>query len=292
MAEIAKAQPPEIFLFSDGPNRNKSDDSYLVEETRRVMERAITWDARVHKRFNSENEGLFRGVTGAIDWFFSIVEEGIIMEDDCVVHEDFFGYCDELLERYRSDERVWCISGDNATNLPVSDGASYGFMRDPLVGAWATWRRCWVQFDRNFELWPRVRGTTREKELYPDRVERRVRRKVNDRYAKGIDAWAFKWKMTLHFYGGLSTVPAVNLNRNIGWNRPDATHTKGDSLRANRPTYPILPLSHPAEVKVDPLTDKEWVESRGLGVKKHRTSYRARKAVGKLRRTIGRLLGR
>jgi hypothetical protein len=292
MAEIAKAKPPKIFLFSDGARPDRPDEAELVAETRRVMGQAVTWGAEVYTRYNETNQGLFAGVSGAIDWFFSEVPEGIILEDDCVPHPDFFPYCDELLERYREDERVWCVSGDNSLELPITGEASYGFIRDPLIWGWATWARAWQHFDRDFNYWREVRGTPREKQLYPDRVERRYRRGVFDRYGKGIDAWAFKWKMTVHYHDGLAIVPRVNLVSNIGWNRPDATHTKGDSFKAARPTFPILPLKHPSRVALDEAAQTEFVESRGLGVKKYRLSYQVKKWIGRVRRLVGRMMGR
>lgn len=292
MEAVRAARPQKVFLFSDGPRPGHPDDLELIARTREVMEKALGEGIEVHRRYNETNQGLFAGVTGALDWFFSQVSEGIILEDDCVPHPDFFPYCDELLERYRDNDKVWCVSGDNSLELPVSHGHSYGFIKDPLIWGWATWSRAWKHYDYDFSLWREIRGTDREKQLYPDRVERKVRRGVFDRYAKGIDAWAFKWKLTTQVHGGLTAVPRVNLVSNIGWNRPDATHTKGWSLKADKPTFPIMPLTHPPHVAVDELAHREFVESRGLGVKKYRWSYQVSKATGRLRRALGKVLGR
>ena len=290
---LQHVKPRELFVFSDGPRPDVPDEAQKVQATRDVIDKNVTWGPTIHRRYNDTNQGLFAGVTGALDWFFSHVPEGIILEDDCVPHPDFFGYCDQLLERYRDDERVWCISGDNSVDLPISGDASYGFIRDPLIWGWATWRRAWSQFNRDLSGWPEIRRSARERAMYPDRVERRVRRASYDHYySSGIDAWGYKWKFTVHTHGGLVAVPRVNLVSNIGWNRPDASHTTGNSLRAAKPTQPILPLTHPAAVAIDALADREWVESRGLGVKKFRLGYQVAKMLGRLRRGIGRRLGR
>ena len=289
---VVAAAPSVVYVFSDGPRAEVSTDKNLVKRTRDIFDTSFGSGVTVHSRYNKENHGLFRGVSGALDWFFSHENEGIILEDDCVPHPDFFGYCDELLARYRDDEQVWCVSGDNSLGLPISSGSSYGFIRDPLIWGWATWRRAWTHFDRDFAHWPRIRGTSRERELYPDRVERRVRRDVFDNYAKGIDAWGFKWKLTVQMAGGLTAVPRVNLVSNIGWGRADATHTTGMSLRANHPTFPILPLTHPPAVAIDKAADREFVESRGLGVKKFRWTYQALKRVNRLRRIVGKVYHR
>lgn len=290
---LQHAKPPELFVFSDGPREGVEGEAQKVEQTRALIDDMVDWSPRIHRRYNDHNQGLFAGVSGAIDWFFSRVPEGIILEDDCVAHPDFFGYCDQLLERYRDDERVWCISGDNSVDLPISGDASYGFIRDPLIWGWATWARAWRHFDPELSEWSDIRGSARERQMYPDAVERRVRRKTFDSYlASGIDAWGYRWKYSVHLAGGLVAVPRVNLVSNIGWNRPDATHTSGQSLRAAKPTYPILPLTHPKDVAIDTAADREWVESRGLGVKKHRLGYQLTKRWGRLRRGLGKALGR
>lgn len=293
LAALQQARPLDLFLFNDGPREGGEGEADKVQQTRAVIEEMVNWGPTVHYRYNEQNQGLFRGVSGALDWFFSLVSEGIILEDDCVPHPDFFGYCDELLERYRDDERVWCVSGDNSVDLPISHGASYGFIRDPLVWGWVTWARAWKHFDRELSGWPAIRGSSTERQMYPDRVERLVRRKSFDHYLdSGIDAWGYKWKFTVHTHAGLVAVPKVNLVSNIGWNRPDATHTSGNSLRAAKATSAILPLVHPDEVAIDRAADREWVESRGLGVKKYRWSYQVKKVIGKIRRVFGRALGR
>jgi len=292
LAQIKSYRPSKIFLFSDGPRAGRAGESELVERTRAVMEEALDWGPEVHRLYCDTNQGLFKGVSGAIDWFFSHVDEGIILEDDCVPHPDFFGYCDELLDRYRDDARVWCISGDNSAGLTFSGDASYGFIRDPLIWGWATWKRAWKHFDHTMDGWAQMRSSREFSKMFPDRVERKVRRKNFDHYLAGVDAWGFKWKYTVQTHGGLVAVPRVNLVSNIGWNRPDATHTTGNSMRAAKPALPILPLVHPADVFLDKGANEEFVESRGLGVKKFRLSYQLSKAVRRVRRSIGKALGR
>ena len=44
---------------------------------------------------------------------FEHVDQGIILEDDCIAHPDFFSFTSELLDFYKNDKRIWCISGNN-----------------------------------------------------------------------------------------------------------------------------------------------------------------------------------
>lgn len=284
--EILHADPPQLFLFSDGPRPGVEDDIDLIKQTRAILDHATRGRSGVFKRYEDTNLGLFRGVSGAIDWFFSEVEEGIILEDDCVPHPDFFGYCDELLNLYRENDQVWTISGDNSMALNVRGEFSYGFIRDPLIWGWATWRKAWEKYDREFSLWPKVRGTKLEKELFPKQRERAARRNLFDFYA-GFENWDFKLVLTQHYYGGLTAVPRQNLISNVGMNRLDAIHTKGPSKRANFAVAAVLPLSHPEAVVVDKRAQRDFVEGRGLGLQRARLSYQILKRLRRLRRKIG-----
>ncbi len=52
-------------------------------------------------------------MSSGLQWVFDQVDEAIILEDDCIPDASFFPFCAELLERYRDDERVMAVSGDN-----------------------------------------------------------------------------------------------------------------------------------------------------------------------------------
>ena len=56
------------------------------------------------------------------------------MEDDCVPHPDFFLYCATLLERYRHDSRVWCVSGTNFQDGQWRGDGSYYLSATTIVG--------------------------------------------------------------------------------------------------------------------------------------------------------------
>ena len=53
---------------------------------RAVIRKSIDWPCEVHHLFSDKNLGCRLGVTRAINWFFENVDEGIILEDDCIPH--------------------------------------------------------------------------------------------------------------------------------------------------------------------------------------------------------------
>ena len=142
MEEVRKAQPPRLYVAADGPRTDRPDERALAEATRSLVVDNIDWDCEVKTLFREKNLGLKNAVSSAIDWFFEHEEQGIILEDDCLADPSFFGFCEELLDRYRDDDRVMHIGGNCfLPELEMED--SYFFSRFPHIWGWATWRDAW-----------------------------------------------------------------------------------------------------------------------------------------------------
>mgnify|MGYP000020444581 CR=1 FL=1 len=109
---IREQRPGQLFIAADGPRASKPDDFNHCNETREVT-RNIDWPCEVHRLERDVNIGCKIGVSTAISWFFEHVEQGIILEDDCLPDATFFPYCAELLERFKNVNQVALISGNN-----------------------------------------------------------------------------------------------------------------------------------------------------------------------------------
>ena len=110
--EIAKARPPKLFVIADGPRPHQLGERDKCLAARAVVE-GVDWDCEVVKNYAEVNLGCGVRVASGLRWVFEQTEEAIILEDDCVPHPTFFRFCEELLDRYRDDERVMQISGGN-----------------------------------------------------------------------------------------------------------------------------------------------------------------------------------
>ena len=197
-------------------------------------------------------------MSSAITWFFEREEEGIILEDDCLPAPEFFPFCDDLLARYRDNPDIWCITGDNFQQGIPRGEASYYFSKYPHVWGWATWRRCWNQYDVNMAFWPTWRNSKHFRRLFPSRSERFHWRYVFDNaYQQHTDTWDFQWIAAVWRHNGLTVTPQNNLVTNIGFG-PEATHTRthNDNLVVPLAEQPLSQLIHPAEISVDPEADE------------------------------------
>jgi hypothetical protein len=248
---IRAARPPRLYVAADGARASRAGEAQRCEQTRRVAT-AVDWPCEVQTLFRDHNLGCKQAVSQAIDWFFGHEEEGVILEDDCVADSSFFRYCDELLERYREDERVALISGDNFQFGRTYGDASYYFSRYVHIWGWASWRRTWRHYDRDAGSWPGFRdGGGLQKVLGAGSPEIRHWRRVFEAVHAGrIDTWDYQLNLAMWANGMVSILPQQNLVSNIGFGA-DATHTNSVSRFADLPAARMeFPLRHPSSVQV------------------------------------------
>ncbi len=254
---IRVAAPAQIFVACDGPNPERAGEAEKVATTRKLIEREIDWPCSIHKLYSEENQGCKRGVSRAISWFFEQVEEGIILEDDCVPHPDFFPYCSKLLESYRDDERIWCISGNNFQDGHWRGDGSYYFSRYNHCWGWASWRRCWNQYDMELRQWPKLKASGLMEGMFEDPTERGYWSAIWDRLIMDgqPDSWAYRWTFTCLVNGGLTALPNANLVSNVGFGA-DGSHTTEDREPTAYGEAHLLPLRHPTFLLRDAEADR------------------------------------
>ncbi|MBK9061102.1 MAG: nucleotide-diphospho-sugar transferase [Flavobacteriales bacterium] len=157
MEAIRQARPPRLYFACDGP-RNEEEKERC--ETVRALVSMVDWECELHTKFSDVNLGVMMGESTAMDWFFEHEEEGIILEDDTMPVQSFFWYCQELLERYRTDDRVWCIMGNNLMiEWEHKEEEDYYFSAHGYGAywGWAGWRRVWRKYDVEMKEWPECR---------------------------------------------------------------------------------------------------------------------------------------
>lgn len=257
--EIRKIQPKKLFIAADGPKPGEREQCLAA----RAVVDQIDWKCDVSRVYQSTNLGGKWGGYSAINWFFSAVDEGIILEDDDIPNLSFFPYCEELLEKYREDKRIGTISGDNFQFGLNKTSDSYYFSKYLHGWGWATWKRVWEQFDITLKDWPSVRNTDWIGELLDDPREIPFWTSTLDRMYEGdIGAWDYQLSHFLWRKRMLTILPSVNLVSNIGFGE-DSTHCSGNNIMANvKREQMVFPLVHPTVVtrnkKADLYTTKRF----------------------------------
>lgn len=253
--KIREIQPKQLFIAADGPRMDKPGEAEICLETRNWVLQHIDWDCEVKTRFNEINLGCGKNVSGAITWFFDNVEEGIILEDDCVPSINFFSFCECLLEKYRYHENVFMIGGTNHQKKKRGN-ASYYFSAYGHIWGWATWRKAWRKYSYFLDV---IDDDTIKKDLL---YYFKTKPEIEYWYStfkmmkeNPIDTWDYQWYITLFHNKARNIIPNVNLVTNIGFTL-DATHTKcfieGIS---NKPVKSLGKITHPKKIIINRKAD-------------------------------------
>ena len=249
-AEIARARPEKLLIIADGPRPDREGEDVKCAATRAIVER-IDWPCEVLKNYSDVNLGCGRREASGMIWIFEQVEEAIILEDDTLPHPTFFRYCEEQLDKYRDDERVMHISGDNWLFDQKGMPFSYFYSNYCLSWGWAGWRRAFQHYDPEIKLWPALRDTSWLLDILGDPRAVAHWKKTFDLTFAGIDnvdTWDYQWLFTIWAHHGLCILPNTNLISNLGFNREDAAHTRGGAKdRRNKlaSAEMTFPLKHP-----------------------------------------------
>ncbi|MCI7399091.1 MAG: hemolysin hemolytic protein [Prevotella sp.] len=201
----------------------------------------------------NKNLGCAMGVKTAIDWIFETEKYGIILEDDCVVSKSFFPFMEDILVRYKDDQRIGMVAGTNPIEK-YRGRTSFHFSRFKSCWGWATWARAWKNMDMDM--------TWRETDMMSVINNSGFNSRHNSKWhfqLKCIDrnhvsAWDWQWYFSLAAQNQLCVYPAVNLVSNIG-NDIEATHTSFGDITRERHELP-LPLTAPSIVAPDYHFDK------------------------------------
>jgi hypothetical protein len=221
---IRQAQPRQLFIAADGPRIGVEGDQDKCKSVREIIKQ-IDWDCEIKTLFRDNNLGCKKAVSGAITWFFENVEEGIILEDDCLPSQSFFKYCEDLLEKYRDDKRIMLISGFNIQNIWNPSRYDYFFSNLGGIWGWATWKRAWLLYDINMNKLSYFANNRYFEYLLGGDVGEKRKKQMFNVVKNKMDTWDYQWGFSRHLNSGMACVPSKNLIQNIGFG-DNATHTK------------------------------------------------------------------
>jgi len=245
MTKIREARPAVLFGVSDGPKPGSEEIKKGVKESRGVFREMIDWPCRWELLERETNLGSYLSVSQGLDWVFERVGETIVLEDDTVPDLSFFRFMQEVLETYRDDLRVGAICGNNYDDPKDWPGEqSYRFTRYHHSWGWGTWKRAWQCFDRDEKLLLEIPRIKKENWMKLSRREWAYWERCFQRtYARKLDAWDYRWTLSLWNEHMSCIIPRVNLVRNIGFDE-HATHTV-DRDFASLEMHKVEPIRFP-----------------------------------------------
>ncbi len=223
---LSEFKPPVIYVSADGPR--DLNENATCNYTRSLIS-MIDWDCKVITNFIPTNLGCKVAVSKAIDWFFSMEDEGIILEDDCLPSNDFYEFCSTMLEKYRYNDSVGSISGTKISPFFKNYKYDYFLSKYPNIWGWATWKRVWSKYDVNISNWEDLWRINKIDEYLSDPILVNYWRKVfKNVYESKIDTWDYQFVYLYFKEKYRCIIPNKNLIKNIGFDA-EATHTLSET---------------------------------------------------------------
>lgn len=272
LSALRSYQPERVFWVVDGPrqhdNQQQTTDEQQACQQVIALANQIDWPCQVERIISQTNMGCRRRVISALNHVFAEVETAIILEDDCIPSPWFFTYCEDLLQRYTNNPKVWAINGTKLCP-DHSFAADYHFSKYMFVWGWATWRRSWQQYDEHITDWPELKATNAFADYFHDDGEAAYWSSMFDQvYDGSLDAWGPQWQFAAWKQQQSTAVPSVNLISNVGFGRR-ATHTDNpNDSRGYLARGQLTVQHHPAPFKqqsdtksaaiLQPIRDRDY----------------------------------
>lgn len=255
LAEIRKQQPSQLYIAQDGPRANQSEDVVKCQEVRDVVSEMIDWPCELHTHFSNTNFGCGRGPVIAMDWFFDNVEFGIILEDDIKPHPLFFSFMEELLIRYKDDNRVGMVCGHNLQRAYYGK-ASYHFT-NAMTGTlgWGTWQRVWKDFKWDINFNALELDNSLKKYYHIPKVLRNRSIKYYSKWLGGtrFDCWDYQWDYYLELHGYLNARANSCLTSHEGNNGYGTHNYNNPNYLMDVKEFLFITISHPHITAIHPL---------------------------------------
>lgn len=257
LKSLKEVQAKKIYISSNHWKNDEEKNTIL--SLREKIREFIDWDCEVHMIIREKHLTAKISFSSAIDTFFQHEEMGIILEDDIVPNQSFFYFCQEMLERYKENEKIFMISGWSALDFDQEAKSTlqddYCFSKYAHIWGWATWRRAWKFYQKEFIDFKNEFSSLE----FDTNDEKKTWYQIFKLYNEGkIDTWDHPWTYTIWKNDGLCIYPKNNMTQNIGLNRSDATNTKQWSKYNEMKTYSInFPIKHPKVIGRNSFIDKK-----------------------------------
>jgi len=231
LEKIKKANCTTVYIALDGPRVDIESDFAKVAECRKI---AMIFNSknRERNRLLESNLGCGLAMSSAIDWFFSNVDAGIIIEDDIDFSESFLQTMDYLLSEFKDDIRVGSVTGLNPISkyLPTKPhGSDYSFIMHRFFSSWgwATWKDRWQNYEYDISNWELGISRITLWKRFGILGARFLTNKFNSVSSGKIDTWDYQFMAMQIRYDLKCVAPIANQIGNLGF-RDDATHTKSE----------------------------------------------------------------
>lgn len=230
------ASQTKLFIYSDGPKINASDEIRTKINNVRTLIREKIWCENVQIIEAETNLGLATSIRKGVKEVIERHGRIIVLEDDLVTSPVFLNYMNDALNYYEERKSVFSISGYclPPNKFKVPDDYHY----DVFVGlrnsswGWGTWVDRWNQVDWEIKNFQTIADDSYIKEAF-NRGGDDVFQLLEAQLLGKLDIWSIQFTLAHFSNHAVSIIPTRSYVDNIGLDGSGINCSPNISLKNN-----------------------------------------------------------
>ncbi len=250
--------PKTLYIFQDGLRKEEHRAEW--EKVNRLIREADFCPTTLY--VSDTNKGVANSVISGVGHALSRHDAVIVIEDDCVPAVNFMRFMEQCLEKYREDERVWCVGGFNDPIEVERDIYDvYGCGRTSSWG-WGTWKDRWRRFSFDNDILKRLKRDEKKSGALATWGNDCEQMLLSNVAGKG-DIWDVYWSLLMLEAGGICVLPYESLVRNIGLDGTGTHCGASDKFRVNVSNDKKEKFLLPDSIGIRRETERAYVDLYG-----------------------------
>lgn len=269
---IRQVRPSKLYVAVDAPREDRRDDVENNKAVKAIVE-DVDWPCETHYLYQKKNLGCSLSGYTAWNWIFETEDRMIFIEDDGVGTRSAFFFVQDMLERYKDDNRIAYVG---AVNHKLSYGdSSYFFSRyQDSTYFMGTWKRTHQLYEYELESYNQVKNTPSYKHSFWGLKERLILDQRFKAYIASIRQGRRRntYDVQMHYlcykHNMYNIYPNINMVSNIGTEDGANSFNSANSSYVreygNRPRHEMDEIKYCDEVSVNESFEKRHFKKRVL----------------------------
>lgn len=269
---IRKVRPAKLYIAVDGPRDGCQNDIEKREAVLKIIKN-VDWECEKHYLIHDKNLGCSKSGPTAWNWVFETEDRVIFVEDDGLGNESAFFFVQDMLEKYKDDERVGYVG---AVNYGQTYGdKSYFFTMFPAATYFmGFWKRTQNLYDYELETYEEAIKDGSLRNGYRTSIEWLLGNRLFKNYKRSIrkgcryNTYDVQISFLVRRFKKCTIYPNINMVSNIGLeggaNNQVNTNSKFYKEYGNRKTFQMDSITYCDDVYIDNDFDMSFFNYRCL----------------------------
>lgn len=220
LKENELADKSTVFIYSDGPKPNASEDERRKISKVRNLAHKQKWCKELHVIESEINKGLGTSIINGTSEIIKKYGKVIVLEDDLVTSKIFLHYMNKALDYYSERKSVFSISALSRPDPNLFFPKDYKY--DVYVSlthhptGWGTWLDRWKQVDWNTNQFSEIKNDSSIKNAFC-RAGYGLFHDLENQILYEKNIWSIRFALAHFVNHAISICPIVSYIHHIGW---------------------------------------------------------------------------